>query len=144
MNDVTRATAAIIGDPEGRVLLVQQNHGHRHWGLPGAHIEPADLPTDAVVREVRRETGLETQVVGLVGLYHLTGGDDELPDLLTYAFQCEVVSGEPVLNQHQHGRIGHLGWHAPHAAPSPATATAAAVLADLAAGNTGVVRHLSR
>jgi 8-oxo-dGTP diphosphatase len=144
MKDVTRATAAVIGDPEGRVLLVQQNHGHRRWGLPGAHIGPIDLPTEAVVREVRRETGLETQVTGLIGLYHLTGGEDELPDLLTYAFACAVVSGEPVLNQHQHGWIGHLGWHAPTSAPSPATVTATAVLGDLAAGRSGVVRHLSR
>lgn len=144
MKDVTRATAAVIGDPEGRVLLVQQNHGHRRWCLPGAHLEPADLPTEAVIREVRRETGLETEVTGLIGLYHLTGGDDELPDLLTYAFVCTVRSGEPVLNQHQHGRIGHLGWHAPALAPSPATVTAAAVLNDLAAGRSGVVRHLSR
>src|SRR5438552_976990 len=60
MNDVTRATAAIIGDPEGRVLLVQQNHGHRRWGLPGAHIDPEELPDEAVVREIRKETGLET------------------------------------------------------------------------------------
>jgi len=144
MNDVTRATAAVIGDPEGRILLIQQNHGHRRWGLPGAHIEPSELPDQAIVREIRRETGLETEVVELMGLYHLTGGEDELPDLLTYAFRCSVVSGEPVLNQAQHGRIGHLGWHTPDLVPSPTTATANAVLNDLCAGRSGVVRHLSR
>jgi 8-oxo-dGTP diphosphatase len=144
MNDVTRATAAVIRDPEGRILLVQLNHGHRRWGLPGAHIEPSELPDQAIIREIRRETGLETEVVELMGLYHLTGGEDELPDLLTYAFRCSVVSGEPVLNQAQHGRIGHLGWHTPDLVPSPATATANAVLNDLCAGRSGVVRHLSR
>jgi hypothetical protein len=147
MNDVTRATAGVIGDPEGRVLLVQQNHGHRPWGLPGAHIHPAVLPDEAIVREIRRETGLETEVVGLLGLYHLTGGVDELeelPDLLTYVFHCQVVSGEPVLNQCQQGRIGHLGWHTPGQAPSPATVTAGAVLDDLHAGRVGVVQHLKR
>ena len=145
MTDVTRATAAIIGDSEGRVLLVQLNHGQRRWGLPGAHVESEDLPTTAVVREVRCETGLETRVVDLVGLYHLTGGDEEdLPDLLTYVFRCEVVEGEAVLNQHHNGRLCHLGWHQPEALPKPATATAAAVLADVAAGRSGVVRHVMR
>jgi 8-oxo-dGTP diphosphatase len=146
MNYVTRAAAAVIGDTEGRVLLVQQNSGQQRWGLPGAHIEPADVPTDAIVREVRRETGLETRVVDLVGLYHLTGGMDgdleDLPDLITYAFRCEVVTGEAVLNGK--GRIGHLGWHSPKDPPHPTTTTANAAVADAAAGLSGVVRHLAR
>jgi 8-oxo-dGTP diphosphatase len=146
MNHVTRAAAAIIGDTEGRVLLVQQTNGQRRWGLPGAHIEAADLPTEAVIREIRRETGLETKVVDLVGLYHLTGGldgDDEiLPDLITYAFRCEVVTGEAVLNGQ--GRICHLGWHAPEFVPQPVTTTADAAVADAAKGLSGVVRHLAR
>jgi ADP-ribose pyrophosphatase YjhB (NUDIX family) len=126
--------------------MVQQTNGQRRWGLPGAHIDPVDLPTAAVVREVRRETGLETRVVDLVGLYHLTGGldgDDEvLPDLITYCFRCEVVSGEAVLNGQ--GRICHLGWHPTHDVPKPATTTATAAVADAAAGRSGVVRHLAR
>jgi 8-oxo-dGTP diphosphatase len=146
MNHVTRAAAAVIGDTEGRVLLVQQTNGQRRWGLPGAHIEPVDLPTDAVIREVRRETGLEARVVDLVGLYHLTGGLDgdaeDLPDLITYCFRCEVVSGEAVLNGQ--GRICHLGWHPTHDVPHPSTTTATAAVADAAAGLSGVVRHLVR
>jgi 8-oxo-dGTP diphosphatase len=142
MNHVTRAAAAVIGDGEGRVLLVQQSYGRQRWGLPGAHVEPAELPTDAVIREVRRETGLETRVVDLVGLYQLTGGDEDLPDLITYAFRCEVVSGEPVLNGK--GRICHLAWHSPAAVPRPVTTTATAALADAAAGRSGVVRQLER
>jgi ADP-ribose pyrophosphatase YjhB (NUDIX family) len=146
MSHVTRATAAVIGDTEGRVLLVQQTNGQRRWGLPGAHIEPGELPTAAVIREIRRETGLETKVVDLVGLYHLTGGlagDDEvLPDLITYAFRCEVVTGEAVLNAQ--GRICHLSWHSPQHVPQPVTTTATAAVADAAAGRSGVVRHLAR
>jgi 8-oxo-dGTP diphosphatase len=146
MNHVTRAAAAVIGDTEGRVLLVQQTSGQQRWGLPGAHIEPADLPTAAIIREIRRETGLETKVVDLVGLYHLTGGldgDEEvLPDLITYAFRCEVVTGEAVLNGQ--GRICHLSWHSPECAPRPLTTTATAAVADAAAGRSGVVRHLAR
>lgn len=145
MLSVTRAAAAVISDSEGRVLLIRQNHGHKQWALPGAHVEAVDVPTDAIVREIRQETGLETQVQSLVGLYHLAGGtDEELPDLLTYAFQCRMVGGEAVLNQSQQGRIGQLAWHAPQEPPEPATATAGAVLADVAAGRVGVVRRLSR
>jgi len=146
MRDVTRAAAAVICDPEGRVLLVQQSSGRRCWGLPGAPIGPRDLPVTAVVREVRRETGMEIRVVDLLGLYHLTGelaGDQEdLPDVLTYAFRCEPVSGEPVLNGR--GRIGNLGWYGPPALPAETTATAQAAVRDCQAGISGVVRGLSR
>ncbi|MFL6129783.1 MAG: NUDIX domain-containing protein [Mycobacteriales bacterium] len=146
MRDVKRAVAAVIGDSEGRVLLVQQSSGRRRWGLPGAHLGPYDLPMTAIVREVRRETGMETRVVDLLGLYHLTGAlagaDEELPDVLTYAFRCEPVSGEPVLNGR--GRICDLGWYGPLALPDPVTATAQAALQDCGAGRSGVVRDLSR
>lgn len=146
MKDVTRAAAAIISDSEGRVLLVQHSSGQRRWGLPGGHIRPVDLPVDALVREIRRETGMEVRVVDLLGLYHLSGhldGDaEELPDLLTYAFRCETVSGEPVLNGT--GRVGQLGWYAPGTCPEMVTPTAEAALADCGAGRSGVVRDLSR
>ena len=146
MRDVTRAAAAAICDSEGRVLLVQQSSGRRRWGLPGGHIGPRDLPTAAIVREVRRETGMEIRVVDLLGLYHLTGAlagdDEELPDVLTYAFRCEPVTGEPVLNGR--GRIGHLGWYEAAALPPGVTATAEAAVLDCRAGRSGVVRDLSR
>lgn len=146
MRDVTRAAAAVISDPEGRVLLVQQSSGRRRWGLPGAHLRPHDLPVTAIVREVRRETGMETRIVDLLGLYHLTGAldgdDEELPDVLTYAFRCEALSGEPVLNAR--GRIRDLGWYSPLALPALVTATAQAAVADCGAGRSGVVRELSR
>lgn len=146
MGDVTRAAAAVICDPEGRVLLARQDSGQHRWGLPGAHIGPDDLPVDAVVHEVRRETGMEVRVVDLLGLYHLTGrlseDGEDLPDLLTYAFRCELVSGEPVLNGR--GRIDDLGWYASDGPPDVVTATAVAVLADCEAGRSGVVKDLTR
>jgi ADP-ribose pyrophosphatase YjhB (NUDIX family) len=146
MRDVKRAAAAVICDTEGRVLLVQQSSGQRRWGLPGAPLGPRDLPAAAIVHEVRRETGMETRVVDLLGLYHLTGAlagdDEELPDVLTYAFRCEPVSGEPVLNGR--GRICDLGWYGPLALPEAVTVTAQAAIEDCDAGRSGVVRDLSR
>ncbi|HYT10487.1 MAG TPA: NUDIX hydrolase [Mycobacteriales bacterium] len=146
MKDVRRATAAIISDPEGRILLVQHASGQRRWGLPGARLGPAELPVEAIVREVRRETGLETRVVDLLGLYHLSGGldgdEEELPDVLTYAFRCEMITDEAVLNGR--GRICDLGWYTPVDVPNPVTVTAHAALDDCGAGRAGVVRDLAR
>jgi 8-oxo-dGTP diphosphatase len=45
---------AVTGD----VLLVKQADGGE-WAAPGGAIEPDEMPYDAVVREVREETGLD-------------------------------------------------------------------------------------
>ena len=146
MGHVTRAAAAVLCDAEGRVLLVRQANARHRWGLPGGHIEPSAAPPDAVLRELRRETGIEARIVDLLGLYLLSGqlrGDEErLPDLLTYAFRCELVSGEPVLNGR--GRIDHLGWYDSGCLPTQVTATAAAAVRDCAGSLSGVVRTLTR
>ena len=44
----------------GRLLLIRRGHDpHRGlWSLPGGRIEPGESPEEAVVREVREETGL--------------------------------------------------------------------------------------
>ena len=51
---------AVIHDPAGRLLLIRRGHDpHRGlWSLPGGRIEAGESPEQAVVREVREETGL--------------------------------------------------------------------------------------
>jgi ADP-ribose pyrophosphatase YjhB (NUDIX family) len=54
------AVFVVQGD---RVLL----HYHRKldmWLPPGGHIEPAELPDDAAVREVAEETGVRALLIG--------------------------------------------------------------------------------
>jgi ADP-ribose pyrophosphatase YjhB (NUDIX family) len=136
------AAAGVINDGAGRVLLVRQNYGQRRWGLPGGRINPDETPAHAVIREIRAETGLETNVVDMVGLYHLCGGGDALPEQLTYAFRCEVIGGEASVNLP--GKIAQVAWYDPDALPAPTTFTAPIVVADSAAGRSGVVTDVER
>jgi 8-oxo-dGTP pyrophosphatase MutT (NUDIX family) len=53
------ATAVVHGT-DGRVLLVHHKKYGR-WMCPGGHIEPDELPDDAVLREVWEETGLRVR-----------------------------------------------------------------------------------
>jgi len=79
---------AIILDDEGRVLL-----SHRRdldlWNLPGGRVESGELPTEAVIRETREETGLETSIERLIGVYGKKNVDE-----LVFAFSCRVTGGE--------------------------------------------------
>jgi len=55
---------------EGRVLLAQRGHEPMKglWSLPGGLLELGELLTEGVKREVKEETGLTVEVIGLIEL----------------------------------------------------------------------------
>ncbi len=59
---------AILADGE-RILLIRRGHEPEagRWSLPGGRIEPGETDHQALVREVREETGLEVIPGPLVG-----------------------------------------------------------------------------
>jgi ADP-ribose pyrophosphatase YjhB (NUDIX family) len=143
MNSLTSAVGAVITDEAGRVLLCQQRHGHRLWGLPGGKIRTDEDPIHAAIRDIREETGCETEIVDLVGLYRLTGDGcgDDLPDVLTYVFRGRLSASDVAVNS---PRIARLAWHAPDELPEPLTATTRHALAHAVAGRSGVVCAVER
>jgi ADP-ribose pyrophosphatase YjhB (NUDIX family) len=61
------AVAAIVFDGEGRVLVIRRGHppAQGQFSVPGGAVEVGETLADACVREVREETGLTIEVLGL-------------------------------------------------------------------------------
>jgi ADP-ribose pyrophosphatase YjhB (NUDIX family) len=55
-------------DGRDRLLMMREAVDGR-WSLPGGFADPLDTPSEAVVREVREETGYGAEVVKLVGCW---------------------------------------------------------------------------
>lgn len=125
------AAAAAIVDDRGRILLIREGYGRSRYGFPGGAVERGESPLDAVVREVREETGLEARVEDVVGVYRLESG------LVVTLFRC-AISGEPALPEG--GEIAELGWFAPDKVPEPRTNLLRLALPDVLAGARGAVR----
>jgi 8-oxo-dGTP diphosphatase len=89
----TVAVAAIVFDADGRVLAIERGKppGVGLWSLPGGKQEPGETLKQAVVREVREETGLEVEVGELATVVERIGEDYHYVILDYYA---RVVGGE--------------------------------------------------
>ena len=67
--DPTELTALCLLEDGGRILL--QNRVKADWqgyALPGGHVEPGESFVDAVIREMREETGLQIENPRLAGV----------------------------------------------------------------------------
>jgi len=82
---------------QGRVLLVQRGHEplKGRWSIPGGLIEIGEMLHEAVVREVREETGLEIEPVELVELLDRIHreGDRVRYHYVIADYLCRVVGG---------------------------------------------------
>ena len=60
---------AIVTDEAGRLLLIKRGHDPEagRWSLPGGRVEAGESDEQAVVRELREETGLRVTCGALAG-----------------------------------------------------------------------------
>ena len=56
---------------DNKVLLIKRrNEPYKDkWAIPGGFVEYGEKTEDAVIREIKEETGLEAKIDGLIGVY---------------------------------------------------------------------------
>lgn len=67
----------VVFDAEGKLLLVRRKHApfEGQYALPGGFVEIGESVEHAALRELKEETGLEGEIVGLIGVYSAPGRD---------------------------------------------------------------------
>jgi len=95
---IRASVAAVIFDRRGRILLQQRSDGGQ-WGLPGGGVEIGETVAQAVIREVREETGLRVTPTRIVGVYSrpdlqvVRYPDGNVWHYITTCFECTVRGG---------------------------------------------------
>jgi ADP-ribose pyrophosphatase YjhB (NUDIX family) len=95
-------SAAIIRD--GRVLIVRRARPPANgvYTLPGGVVELGETLEEAIVREVREETTLEIEPIGLAGHRQAIARDAAGKierHFVILPFAARWIAGEPVLNE---------------------------------------------
>jgi ADP-ribose pyrophosphatase YjhB (NUDIX family) len=111
--------SAVIRDDAERVLFMRRADDGR-WGLPAGAVDPGESPAEAIVREVREETGLVVRPVRVAGVFGGAGYRHRYPngdeaEWTVAAFECEVVGGELAPRD---GEALELRYFAPEEAPA--------------------------
>ena len=97
MRNSGRTATAIIEFPPNKILLIKRDTVpfKGYWALPGGRAEPGETVEQAIVREVKEETGLDVTVVRKIGEYHEQGVQGGVEyDYYPACFLMKVVGGE--------------------------------------------------
>jgi 8-oxo-dGTP diphosphatase len=91
------AVGGIVENDREEILLVKTQHGG--WVFPGGQVEVGENLMDALVREVKEESGIDIEVSYLIGIYSNTGihkwydGVTDVPTKVMLDFGCRPVGG---------------------------------------------------
>lgn len=102
--------SALIRD-DGKILLIKRAKGDYAglWGLPGGKIEKEEHLSEAAVREIREESGIDSAFVSFFGYVseHLLGPDGKVES----HFLLHLCELSPKKNaEARSGKEGELKW----------------------------------
>ena len=105
--DITKGKVLISGsaviEGKGReILLIWEGDMpyHKLWVIPRGYVKPEETVKQAVVREVKEETGLEVLATKLVGVYDDFISEEDCPvHHILFAYAAEVVGGRIIFSK---------------------------------------------
>lgn len=84
---------AIMFDDNKKILFCHRTD-YDLWNLPRGVLEKNEAPWQAVVREVKEETGLDVTVRKFTGVYYNPNREQ-----IVFSFICNTIGGELTVNE---------------------------------------------
>ena len=93
------SVSAVVFNDAGEILLGRRSDNGK-WSLIAGVLDPGEQPADAVIREVREETGVEAVVERLIGvaLHPVVYPNGDRCEYLDVWFRCQAVGGRAQVN----------------------------------------------
>jgi 8-oxo-dGTP pyrophosphatase MutT (NUDIX family) len=99
-NSLVPSVNVVVVNDAGQLLLIKRSDND-NWALPGGAIDLGESMTEAGVRETKEETGIDCEVVGLVGIYTdprhviLYTSNGEVRQEFSIVLTAKPIGGEP-------------------------------------------------
>lgn len=112
-NSLVPACGILAADDGGRILL-QRRRDTGQWAIPMGKMELGETPSQCAIRETLEETGVLTEVTGILGVYSDPGHivaytDGEIRQEYEVILLGRPISGTPAAND----EASDVAWFAP-------------------------------
>ncbi|MFA5120809.1 8-oxo-dGTP diphosphatase MutT [Zavarzinia sp.] len=107
MNRIVIVTAAVLVDPDRRILIAKRPTGKSLaglWEFPGGKLEPGESPEQALIRELDEELGITVREPCLAPLTFASHAYEKF-HLLMPVYVCRRWEGVPQAKEH-----AELAW----------------------------------
>ncbi len=86
---------------DAQMLLIKRGKApfKGQWSIPGGGLDYGEAVRDGLVREIREETGVEVEILGLLDVFEALPrpeGGDFAQHVVLIDYVCEWQAGEPV------------------------------------------------
>ena len=86
------SVAGLVMNDKDEVLLI--NSPNRGWEYPGGMVESGETLSEALIREIKEETGVDAEITGFIGICK-----NIKKDIVNIDFVCRSIGGEPTTSE---------------------------------------------